>query len=140
MNSDSVSVDVDLAPTSTDEGARQQARMIGLGRAAIGIAMLLAPATSMRVWIKEGRTSSGARLVTRALGAREVALGAGLVLAIDKGGPVRGWMEAGVLVDTSDALVTLLSYKTLPRVGRTLVLLAAAGTAANGAVLARKLG
>ena len=139
-----MSTDFELAPVpptgAIDDATREQARMLGIGRAAVGGLMILAPATSMRVWLGEGRNSPGARLATRALGAREVALGAGLMLAADKGTPIRGWLEAGVLCDAADTFLTLTSYKKLPRLGRTLVLLVAAGAAVNGARLAQRQG
>ncbi len=127
------------APPVTDN-AREQVRVLGIARAIIGGAMVLAPATSMRFWIREERKSFGTRLVTRAFGMREIAIGVGTVLAVDHDAPVRGWLEAGVLIDSSDALATLLSYRKLPRVGRTLVLAGAATAAVMGARLARQLG
>ena len=122
------------------DSARGQVRVLGITRAVIGGGMVLAPATSMRVWIGAERKSFGTRLVTRALGMREIAIGVGTVLAVDHDAPVRGWLEAGVLIDTSDALTTLLAYRKLPRVGRTLVATGAATAAVMGARLARQLG
>jgi len=127
------------APPVTDN-AREQVRVLGIARAVIGGAMVLAPATSMRFWIGEERKAFGARLITRAFGMREIAIGVGTVLAVDHDAPVRGWLEAGVLIDSSDALTTLVSYRKLPRVGRTLVLAGAASAAVMGARLARQLG
>jgi hypothetical protein len=129
----------DYAPPVSDS-AREQVRLLGMLRAAIGGAMVLAPATSMRVWIGAERKAFGTRLVTRALGMREIAIGVGTVLAVDHDAPVRGWLEAGVLIDTSDALTTLIAYRRLPRVGRTLVAAGAATAAIMGARLARQLG
>jgi hypothetical protein len=94
----------------------------------------------MRLWIGDERKTFGARVITRAFGMREIALGVGTVLAVDHDAPVRGWLEAGVLVDTTDALATLLAYRRLPRVGRTLVAGGAAAAAVTGARLARQLG
>ena len=122
------------------DGAREQVRALGIGRAVIGGAMVLAPATSMRLWIGEERKTFGARLVTRAFGMREIAIGVGTMMAVDHDAPVRGWLEAGVLIDTSDALTTLLAYRKLPRVGRTLIVAGAATAAVMGARLARQLG
>jgi hypothetical protein len=36
------------------------------------------------------------------LGGRDLALGLGVVIALDRGAPVRGWLEACVLADTVD--------------------------------------
>ena len=126
--------------TPVGDSQRDQVRVLGMARAVIGGAMVLAPATSMRVWIGADRKTSGARFLTRAFGAREIAIGVGTVLAVDHDAPVRGWLEAGVLVDTFDAATTLLAYRRLPRVGRTLVAAGAATAAVMGARLARQLG
>ena len=130
----------DYGAPPVSDNAREQVRVLGMLRAAVGGAMVLAPATSMRFWIGEERKASGTRLVTRALGMREIAIGVGTVLAVDHDAPVRGWLEAGVLIDSSDALTTMLSYRKLPRVGRTLVLAGATTAAVMGARLARQLG
>jgi len=129
----------DYAPPAADP-AREQVRFLGIARAVIGGAMVLAPATSMRFWIGDERKEFGTRLITRAFGMREIAIGVGTVLAVDHDAPVRGWLEVGVLIDTSDALTTLLAYRKLPRVGRTLVAAGAATAAVMGARLARQLG
>jgi hypothetical protein len=130
----------DYGAPPVSDSAREQVRVLGIARAVIGSAMVLAPATSMRFWIGEERKAFGTRLITRAFGMREIAIGVGTVLAVDHDAPVRGWLEAGVLIDSSDALTTLLSYRRLPRVGRTLVLAGATTAAVMGARLARQLG
>jgi hypothetical protein len=130
--------DYGTAPVS--DRARDQVRVLGIIRAVIGGVMVLAPATSMRLWIGEERKTFGARMLTRAFGTREIAIGVGAVLAVDHDAPVRGWLEAGVLVDTSDALLTLISYRKLPRFGRTLIVAGAGTGAVMGGRLARQLG
>jgi len=53
--------------------------------------------------------------LTRMLGARDLALGLGTVIAIDKGTPVRGWLEASAFADAGDFLATLLGRKEMGR-------------------------
>src|SRR2546430_13755222 len=108
----------DYGAPPVSDNARAQVRVLGMLRAVVGGAMVLAPATSMRFWIGEERKAFGTRLVTRALGMREIAIGVGTILAVDHDAPVRGWLEAGGLIDSSDAFTTPLSYPKLPPVGR----------------------
>jgi hypothetical protein len=68
-----------------------------------------------------------------------VALGAGVVLALRRGAPARGWVEAGGLADLGDATITLLSFRRLPRRSRWGVLAAAGGGALVAPLLARSL-
>ena len=79
------------------------------GRMAFGAAFLVAPGTAARGWIGVDATRPGTRVITRALGARDLALGLGIVIAIDRGAPVRGWLEASALSDAVDFLATLAS-------------------------------
>lgn len=46
----------------------------------------------------------------RMLGGRDLAMGLGIILAERHGGSTRGWLEAGVLVDTVDGLATAHAY------------------------------
>ena len=41
-------------------------------------------------------------MLARAFGVRDLAIGLGAVIALDRGMPVRGWIEAGVLSDAVD--------------------------------------
>ena len=80
-------------------------------------------------------------MITRALGARDLALGLGVVIAIDRGAPVRGWLEASALSDAVDFLATLASSwgaggDALPPAGRAAALVVAAGSAGLAAWLA----
>jgi hypothetical protein len=50
-----------------------------------------------------------APLFARMLGARDVALGLGTVIALDRGAPVRGWLEGSALADAADCVAALLA-------------------------------
>src|ERR1700757_2872503 len=83
------------------------ALLLARGRIAIGAAAVLLPGFSARVL--SGRSESGIEpLLARMLGARDLALGLGTVIALDRGAPVRGWLEASALADTADLLTSLL--------------------------------
>jgi peptide-methionine (R)-S-oxide reductase len=46
-------------------------------------------------------------LFARMLGARDIALGLGTVIAIDRGKPVRGWLEGSALSDSVDCVACI---------------------------------
>jgi hypothetical protein len=100
-------------------------------RIAIGAASLLAPKLLGRTMAgtdaSEGLTSLFARMV----GARDLGLGIGVLAALDREAPVRGWLEASALVDGVDAAACLLARDHLRRS----VFPAAVGLAATGALL-----
>ncbi len=111
--------------------ARRLALANGAARCALGVAAFAAPALPLAPWVGDARTTPAARLLARALGARDVALGAGVLIAVRRNAPVRGWLEASALADAADALITLGAFASLPRGGRWAVLGAAtAGVAA----------
>jgi hypothetical protein len=45
------------------------------------------------------------------VGARDLGLGLGVLLALDRGAPVRGWLEASAVVDGIDAGACLLARR-----------------------------
>ena len=104
---------------------------VARGRIAIGVVSLLAPAWVARTMIgREGR-GGGTRAFVRMVGARDLGLGLGVVVALDRGAPVRGWLEASALVDGIDAVACLLARHHI----RTGVLPGVVGGAAVGALL-----
>jgi hypothetical protein len=121
--------------------SRDQARLGALSlagmRSSIGMAALLVPEALLKPWIGP-RYARGpvAKLLGRALGGRDLALAAGPVLSMRHDGPVRGWIEAGMLADSADFLATVLAFGELPRRTRWLVLASTAGAAAAGAIIA----
>jgi hypothetical protein len=80
---------------------REVAVSLARGRIALGVAALVAPKLAARA-LFGGRVGRGTAALTRMLGGRDLALGLGVVIALDRGAPVRGWLEACVLADTVD--------------------------------------
>jgi hypothetical protein len=116
------------------------ARVVGLARVTLGVTAVVSPGLPLGPWV--GRAASRARpvrLLARALGFRDVALGLGLLLALRRSAPARGWVEAGGLADLGDATLTLVSFRRLPAQGRWVVLAAAGAGALVAPVLARGL-
>jgi hypothetical protein len=101
------------------------------GRIVIGVVSLLAPGFVGRTMTRQGGSGGGARLFARMVGARDLALGLGVLVALDRGAPVRGWLEASAVVDGIDAAAVLLARHHI----RTGVFPVAVGLAAAGALL-----
>jgi hypothetical protein len=108
---------------------REIARTLGWLRVGLGTALFLAPRTFARLWLGERDLDASAHLAMRSLGARDLVLGAGLLIAMERGAPVRGWVEAGAAVDMADVLTSLREWDEFPS-WRVLGTLVSAGTAA----------
>jgi hypothetical protein len=107
-------------------------------RIAIGLAAVVAPALASRAL--SGRKAAGIEpLLARMLGARDLTLGLGAVIALDRGAPVRGWIEGAAVSDTVDAVASLLARKRMRPRAFTGTLALASGSAALGAYLSRRL-
>jgi hypothetical protein len=115
------------------------AMSIARGRIALGASALVAPRLAARV-MGAGRSPSGTiTVLARMVGGRDVALGLGTVIAVDRGKPVRGWLEGSALADAVDCLACLLARKELPpNVVRATLALGGVSAIAGG-VLSRRL-
>jgi hypothetical protein len=103
------------------------------GRIAIGVGSLLAPGLVSRTMTGPDGATGGTRLFARMVGARDLGLGLGVLLALDRGAPVRGWLEASGLVDGIDAAACLVARRHLrPSVFPAAVALATAGALLSG--------
>jgi len=115
-------------------------RAVAIGRIALGASYLVTPGLAMRLWPgRPGSTDEDravARLLARSVGGRDVALGVGALLALSHDSGVRGWTEAAMLADASDALAIGLAFRRLPRSRAVLMFAASLGTAVLGRVLA----
>ena len=111
--------------------ARDLALGLAGGRIAVGVASLLAPGLVGRAMMGPEGHSSGIRLLLRVVGVRDLALGIGVLVALDRDAPVRGWLQASAVVDSLDAAGSLLARHHL----RPTVFPAAAGAATAGALL-----
>jgi hypothetical protein len=109
------------------------------GRIAVGLAFVLAPSLAGRLWVGREAARPGARVLGRAFGVRDLVLGLGVVIALDRGAPVRGWLEASALADAGDFAAGFLDSDALPQLVRPGVLALGAGSSALAAWLARAL-
>jgi hypothetical protein len=88
-----------------EEQAFRTLRLLALGRAAVGVLVLLAPRRLVRPALAGPGPSDEAVTVLRMFAGRDLALGLGAVLAGRRNpGSVRGWIEAGALADATDVL------------------------------------
>jgi len=111
--------------------ARDLAVGLAGGRIAIGTLSLIAPGLVGRAMMGPDGDSGGTRLLLRVVGARDLTLGIGVLAALDRDAPVRGWLRASAVVDGLDAAGSVLARDHL----RPSVFPLAAGAATGGALL-----
>ncbi|HTZ88666.1 MAG TPA: hypothetical protein VMB05_18535 [Solirubrobacteraceae bacterium] len=117
---------------------RRAAGLIGAGRAALGIAVLLAPEVTSS-WLGEHARHPAVRYLTHLVGVRDLALGA-LTLAALRDGERAGRMQlVCAAADTVDVLATLAVRSELPAAGVAGTVALGGGAAAVGLYLAREL-
>ena len=119
-------------------------KAVAYGRIGLGMSYLVSPGLALRLW--PGRPSTTdtdetmLRMMARHTGGRDVGLGLGALFAQKHGTPVRGWLEAAMLADVTDALAIVIAFRHLPRTRAVLMLGAALGTAAAGRKFASAVG
>ena len=97
----------------------------------MGAAFVLFPGLAGRMWIGADAARRPVKVLARAFGARDLAIGLGIVIALDRGTPVRGWIEAGVLSDAIDTAASLLAGSSIPPAIRWPCVALGAGSAAR---------
>jgi hypothetical protein len=115
---------------------RDRALMHARARIAVGAAFVLFPGLAGRMWIGSDAARRPVKVLARAFGARDLAIGLGIVIALDRGAPVRGWIEAGVLSDGIDTAASLLAGGSIPAAIRWPAIAVGASSTAIGASLA----
>jgi hypothetical protein len=124
-----------VQPTLISYDPSMETRELGVGlagaRIGFGVMSLLAPGLVGRAMTGPDGATGGARLFARMVGARDLGLGLGVLLALERSAPVRGWLEASAVVDGIDAGACLLARRHL----RKAVFPAAVGMATAGALL-----
>ena len=117
----------------TTAGARRGALLLATGRAALGVAVLAAPEQVTARWLGQSNAERPVVIdLARSLGARDLALAVATLQTLDD--PVVGPRVQALcaVVDSVDALATLLAREHLPRKGVIgTIALAGAGAAAG---------
>lgn len=108
-------------------------------RIAFGVAAAVAPGLVARAMGGRRGSDGVAPLTTRMLGGRDVALGLGTVIALDRGKPVRGWLEGSALADTVDCLACVLARERMVPPAFAGAVGLGAASAILGVILSRRL-
>lgn len=105
---------------------------VSIGRAAFGVAMMVAPERIAEGWIGDAGRSVRVSVLTRSLGARDVALGGGAAYALLRGDDdaARIWLATQAFSDVVDFIGTLAVRERLPDSGVTTTAALAGGSAA----------
>jgi hypothetical protein len=129
-----------VAPVAAASLLRPSARAVAAGRVALGLTALAWPTVPARPWVGAAADDLAARVFGRALGARDIALGLGALAALQRPagelGSASAWVAVGALSDALDVIVSVSSWRELPRKGRWLVVASAGGAALAGAAAA----
>jgi hypothetical protein len=119
---------------------RQRALLHARLRIGVGVAFVLFPSLAGRMWIGSDAARRPVKVLARAFGARDLAIGLGIVIALDRGTPVRGWIEAGAVSDAIDTVATLLAGDSIHPAIRWPAFATGAASTAAGAELAPQFG
>jgi len=115
------------------------AMTLARGRTAIGAFAVVTPGLATRKFFGRATAEGVEPQLTRMVGGRDLALGLGTVIALDKGTPVRGWLEASAFADAADCVSALLGRKQMSQTAFVGTLLLASLSAAACVVLGRRL-
>jgi hypothetical protein len=109
--------------------------LYAIARIAFGVGALAAPAALGRTLAGDGAAEPDAGAFLRGMGGREIGLGLGILAMLRTGGPVRPWVVAVVLGDSSDVAGIAITWRHLPPAKRWISLGMAGGAAAVGSAL-----
>jgi hypothetical protein len=111
--------------------ARTVARLYAVGRAGLGVALLVTPSRLGRPWIGPAADEPGGQVALRGLGIRDLLLGGIALHVADRPGVGARTMMTCAIADAVDAGATLAARRHLPR-GALGVAALAGGGAATG--------
>jgi hypothetical protein len=118
---------------------RDIATALARGRIALGAIALAAPGLAGRAMFGGDGSRPGAKVLARMVGGRDLALGLGVVIALDRGAPVRGWLEACALADVVDLAACVIARDEIPQATYVGTAALAGGAALAGVWLSRRL-
>ncbi len=119
--------------------AREVATGLARGRIALGAAAIAAPGLAGRVMFGREGSRAGVKALARMIGGRDLVLGLGVVIALDRGTPVRGWLEACSVADSIDLVACVVARDDIPRATYVNTVALACGSALAGLWLSRRL-
>ena len=115
------------------------ARGLAWVRVLAGLLLFFMPKFGLRGWTGERTEDAPTELSVRGMGVRDIAIGAGLLTALERGTPARGWLEAGAMADAGDALGTLFSWRGMGKPRGVFWFVTEVGAAALGLSLAERI-
>jgi hypothetical protein len=110
---------------------RTLARVIAIGRAVIGAALIVSPSRAASAWVGEDSKREPTQVALAAVGGRDLVLGLGAAWAVGGGEAAKPWLLAAAAADTTDLLATLRHRDAL-----TTTAVAGIGALAGGAAVA----
>jgi hypothetical protein len=128
-----------VEPLSDEWSDEDLARGLAWLRVLAGLLLFFMPKFATHRWTGESADDAPTELAVRGMGVRDVAIGAGLLTALERGTPARGWLEAGAMVDAGDALGTLFSWRGMGKPRGVFWFLTEVGSAALGISLADRI-
>jgi hypothetical protein len=105
------------------------------GRILFGVAALVAPGTAGRILAGDGGAAPDAQAFLRGMGGREIGLGLGILAMVRAGGPIKPWLVAALLADSSDITGIASAWPHMAPSKRLIGLGTAGGAAAIGAIV-----
>jgi hypothetical protein len=106
-----------------------------IGRIVFGMGALVAPASAGRILAGDGGAAPDAQVFLRGMAGRDIGLGLGLLAVIRANGPVKPWLIAAVLADSSDITGIAGAWRYMAPSKRWVGLGIAGGAAAIGSAL-----
>jgi hypothetical protein len=112
--------------------------MLGVGRVAIGAALVVAPELASKRWLGDVASKKGTQVAVRALGVRDLLIG---LLAVHTIGTPAGprMLRACALADAVDGIATFAARDELPTDGAWGTIALAGGSAFRHVQVARAL-
>ena len=118
---------------------RKGARVLAIGRATFGAALLFVPEKVAKGWLGEYAERPAVHALVRSIGVRDVVLGMIALHTLDHPEVGPRWQATCAVVDTVDLLATGAARKDLPAAGVAGTALVAGGAAAAGFYFSRAL-
>jgi hypothetical protein len=120
-------------------GPRGVAALTGLGRIALGAAILAAPEPITGRWLGEGAGDPLVIDLARGMAARDIALGVATLLTLDDNRRAARMQLACAGVDATDAAATVLARRALPLEGVAITAVMAGAASVVSLAVARAL-
>lgn len=118
---------------------RQAAIGLSVGRAVLGLVLLIVPEPVAKGWIGPRGAEAPVATLARSVGVRDVALGAGGAIALLRGDDsAPAWLAGAAVCDLGDIAATAIARGSLPAAGVRGTIALAGGSAVLAALAAAR--